>query len=154
MLVNLDRVNMESVFKKYRPMVLGYYGTAAWLRQLILSMWNGAAYQVELSRIACIDSDHAQAVFDMLLSYREHGRNDREFMILAQECQDRLNEEMASDKRQEDLRRWVVNAENAVRSLGVRSDFIEDHYGWFESRFNAGIGAGEAVREALSAKLP
>lgn len=57
---------MESPFVTHRNKVLGYYGTAFYLRRLVLAMWNGTGYPTGLSFLTGLDSDHAEAAFEMM----------------------------------------------------------------------------------------
>jgi hypothetical protein len=77
---------MQSPFITHRKKVLGQNSTAIWLRQLILSMWGGSSFQVGLSQLAGLDSEHADAAVEMLSSYRKNGEKDMAFMSLANEC--------------------------------------------------------------------
>lgn len=144
---------MESPFVTHRDKVLGYYSTASWLRQLVLAMWNGADYPVGLSSLASLDDNHAKAAFDMLLSYRQRGEVDPAFMALAQECLSRQHAEIAAAKRAEELEWWMSEAEKTARSLGLSPGVTDDRYNWFEARFDAHIGPGEAAHEAKAANL-
>lgn len=144
---------MESPFAKHRQMVLGHYGTASWLRQLVLAMWNGSSFQVGLSQIASVDHEHAQAAFDMLLSYRQNGERDKAFMALADECRQRLDEEAAAQKRSEDLEDWMKDVGRALRAVGMRSDLVDDRYSWFENQFNLRVEPEEAARKAKAENL-
>lgn len=142
-----------SPFLTHRDKVLGHYGTASWLRQLVLAMWNGSDNQVGLSQIAQVDSEHAKAAFDMMLSYRENGERDTAFMSLAQECLSRAAEERAAAERADELESWMKETSRALRAIGVRGDLVDDRYNWFEAQFDAGIDPGAAAQKAKAEKI-
>lgn len=144
---------MESPFVKYRHIVLGHYSTASWLRQLVLAMWNGSAFEVGLSQIASVDDEHAQVAFDMMLSYRRNGERDKAFMTLADECKARLTEEAASKKRSDDLDNWLLDTGRALRAVGMRADLVDDRYNWFVREFDAGVEPEVAARKAKAEGL-
>lgn len=144
---------MESPFAKHRQMVLGHYGTASWLRQLVLAMWNGSSFQVGLSQITSVDHDHAKAAFDMLLSYRQHGERDKAFMALADECRKRLDEEAAAQERSEELNDWMKATGRALRAVGMRADLVDDRYTWFERQFDMRLEPEEAARKAKAENI-
>lgn len=142
-----------SPFAAHRDMVMGYYGTASWLRLLVLSMWNGSGYQVGLSPLRSLDGEHFGAALSMIQSYREHGERDPAFMALADECRARIDEECAAAERVERLDDWNSNAQSAVRRAGGRSGYVEDHYSWFEKQFDAGLEPDAAAALALRSDL-
>lgn len=109
---------MQSPFITHRDEVMGHYGTAAWLRQLVLAKWNGTDYQIGLSNLAGFDDDRAPAAFDMLLSYRRRGESDPAFMSLARDCLARRNAEIAQTQRAEALAWSIGEAEKTAGHYG------------------------------------
>ncbi|MBZ5763814.1 hypothetical protein LAV84_29955 [Rhizobium sp. VS19-DR104.2] len=142
-----------SVFTTHRDKVLGYYGTASWLRQLVLAMWNGTDHQVGMSTLATLDNDHAAAALAMIQSYRQLGERDPAFMSLALECQQRLEAEHAEARRVARFESWCKEVQFDLKVAGMRSHFVDDHYTWFERQFNAGMEPGAAARLALQSNL-
>lgn len=143
-----DESLRESPFVTHRNKVLGYYGTAFNLRQLVLSMWNGAGHPISLSFLTGLDSDHAEAAFAMMRSYHRNGENDRAFMSLAAECLARLREEQAAVQRSDDLESWMKETGRALRAVGLRSDLVDDRYNWFEAQFDAGLNPNDTAQKA------
>ncbi len=78
----------KSPFVTHRSKILGQYGAAEWLRDAVLSMWNGSTYKVGLSKLVNLDDEHFRALSEMLDSYRRHGENDPAFMKIAEECRE------------------------------------------------------------------
>ncbi len=74
-----------SPFTTHHDTIMGYYGTAARLRSLVMSLWNGAAFPFELSCLGSFDSRHYAIALDLIQSYRRLGENDEAFMALADE---------------------------------------------------------------------
>lgn len=83
----------SSPFVAHRDKILGHYGTAAFLRKLVLAMWNGNAHPTGLHQIACLDQDHRQAALDMIEHFSRHGEADKSFMALADECRARIKDD-------------------------------------------------------------
>lgn len=144
---------MESPFITHRDKVLGHYGTASWLRKLVLAMWNGSAYPVGLSQLPSLDREHREAAMAMVSSYCSNGERDQAFMALANECRTRLEEEQAAAERSERFEEWRKDAQFAIRQAGGRSYFVEDHYAWFCKQFEAGIAPESAAELALKSNL-
>jgi hypothetical protein len=74
-------------------------------------------------------------------------------MSLAQECQERLKVEQAAAERSEQFEYWCQDAQRAVRQAGGRSGYVDDHYSWFESKFDAEMTPEAAAELGLQAKL-
>lgn len=144
---------MTSAFTTHRDKVLGYYSTASWLRQLVLAMWNGTDYQVGLSKLVSLDSDHFAATLAMIQSYRQNGERDTAFMNLAIECQQRVEAEKVASERSARLGDWCTTAQFAVKQAGKRSYFVDDHYDWFKRQFDAGMQPKAAAALALESNL-
>lgn len=144
---------MSSPFITHRDKILGHYSTAAWLRRLVLSMWNGKAYPVGLSQLTNLDDSHAKAVLEMLSSYRLQGENDPAFMTLAEECRARLEEEAAAAKRADEFEIWLRQVRSELGTVGLSRDLADDRYDWFEGRFDAGLTPGDAAKEAARTNL-
>jgi len=139
---------MESPFQQYRHLVLGHYSTAAWLRMLVMAMWNGSAYKVGLSPLLNTDANHFDAAMRRMAHYRKHGENDPAFMSLVEEIRARMDEERAAAEREELLEEWCRRARLALRDRGLRSGLVDDRYDWFESQFDAGKTPQEAASQA------
>lgn len=144
---------MTSVFTTHRDKVLGHYSTASWLRQLVLALWNGDDHQVGLSRLASMDDDHASAALAMIQSYRQNGERDSVFMELALECLQRIETEKDASERADRLESWCKEAQYALRHAGGQAHYVDDHYGWFERQFDAGMPAEAAASLALTSNL-
>ncbi len=78
----------KSPFVVHRAKIIGDYGTAEWLRSVVLAMWNGSAHKVGLSKLVSLDDEHFRAFMEMLESYRRHGENDPAFLAIADECRE------------------------------------------------------------------
>lgn len=139
---------MASPFATHRNKVLGHYGTAFYLRRLVLSMWNGTGYPTGLSFLTGLDSDHAEAAFEMMRAYHLNGENDQAFMALAEECVARHREEQAAAKREDDLESWRKETSQALRTVGLRPDLVDDRYNWFEKQFDAGLNPDDTAQKA------
>ena len=74
-----------SPFVKHRAIILADYGTAAKLRRIVLSLYNGHAYPVDLSDISGMDKRHFGIVLELMTSYHTLGENDKAFLKLAEE---------------------------------------------------------------------
>lgn len=135
---------LESPFQKYEHLVLGYYGTAAWLRMLVLAMWSGNAYKVGLSQLAQVDEAHFDAAMQMMAHYRKYGERDVAFMNLAEKIRERLAEEQAALERNDLFEEWCRRARVALRDRGMRPGMVDDQYDWFERQFDAGKTPEEA----------
>lgn len=83
-----DKLNASpwvSPFATHRKTIMADYGTAAKLRRIVLSLYNGHAFPVDLSDVAGMDKHHFQIVLDLLTSYHQLGENDKTHMRLAEE---------------------------------------------------------------------
>lgn len=140
---------MESPFQQYRHLVLGHYSTAAWLRMLVMAMWNGNAYKAGLSQLANVDEKHFDAAVRMMAHFRKHGENDPAFMSLADAIRERMDEERTAAEREERLEEWCRRARIALRDRGLRPDLVEDQYSWFERQFDSGKTPQEAAALAF-----
>lgn len=74
-----------SPFTTHHDVIMAYYGTAARLRALVLSLWNGSAHPFDLSCLGGFDDSHFAIALDLIQSYRRLGENDEAFMALASE---------------------------------------------------------------------
>lgn len=135
----------ESPFITHRDKVLGHYGTAAWLRAVVLAMWNGNGFPVGLSKIVSLDSDHYAAFSEMIASYHANGENDAAFMALADEVRARKDQEIAAEKRQAELDDWCDDVKYELRQIGRKSSELDDRYEWFAKLFDEGKTPIEAV---------
>lgn len=77
-----------SPFLRHRSVILGNYGTAERLQQLVLNLWNGN-FPVSLGMLlANADQRHKHIALELITSYAEHRENDPHFMNLAAEIRD------------------------------------------------------------------
>lgn len=136
-----------SPFLKYRDMVLGYYGTAGWLRRVIMSMWNGTDYQTGLSQITGLDAEHYQAFSEMVAHFRQYGESDSAFMALANDILARMAEEQAAADREVALDAWLDSVKHHTRlTRSATANAMVDHYGWLERQFVDGVSSEQAMR--------
>lgn len=140
----------QSPFIRHRDKVMGYYGTAAWLRCVVLAMWSGSTEKVGLSQLGSIDDDHYRAFAEMTGHYRLHGENDPAFHALVEEVHARQREEQEAKEREERLEQWCRDAKACLRERGLRPGELDDRYGWFESLFDQGKTPEDAARMAAA----
>lgn len=139
---------MKSPFEIHRDMVLGHYGTASWLRRLVLSMWN-SHYTVSMTRLPSLDDAHATAAIEMIESFHRHGEGDPAFMSLAEECLQRKANEDAAEARGAAFEKWLKDVQVCISDLGARGGMVEDRYYWFSDRFDEGMEPLQAARAAI-----
>ena len=137
----------ESPFITHRAKVLGRYSTAKWLRGVVMSLYNGRAYPVGLSQLTNTDTEHFTAFTEMVVHYRRAGEGDAALHDLAGEILKMQEEEQKAEERASLLEDWNAEARRHLRLMGRSSDVVEDSCNWFESRFDAGRTAAEAVAE-------
>lgn len=101
---------MTSPFRMHRDKVLGYYGTAAWLRQVVMALWSGSATPVGLSNLQGVDDDHFKAFIDMVTHYRRVGESDLAFRQLVEEVQARHAAERQAVERAMAYEAWSREA--------------------------------------------
>lgn len=143
----------QSAFEKHREKVLGHYGTASFLRSVVLALWNGTDNKVGLSRINSLDHEHFDAFMDMILQYRNTGENDCAFMDLAEAVRSRVAEERRAAERAERFEEWCREVASILRLNGSipgrrASDVVDDHYDWLDSRFDK-LSADDAAAELV-----
>jgi len=64
----------------------GSYGASESLQDLVLNLWNGQGWQVDMGRLARnLDGPHWAIVLELLESYRRNAEGDPEFMAIAAE---------------------------------------------------------------------
>lgn len=136
---------MQSPFFTHRNKVLGHYSTAAWLRRVVMAMWNGADNKVGLSSMAMLDDEHYMVFAEMVEHYRSHGESDPAFLALVGDVRKRLEYEAEAAMRSERLDDWCHDAKNALRAAGLDADTVDDNYDWFTGKFDAGMTPSEAV---------
>lgn len=142
----------QSPFATYRDKVLGYYGTASFLRAVVLALWNGTDYKVGLSRINSLDQEHYTALMEMIAQYRHAGESDPDFMMLAEDVRARVGEEKRAAERAEAFEGWCDDIKSIIRNKNTKmraGDLIDDHYDWLDSQFGyvtAERAADELVR--------
>lgn len=142
----------QSPFSTHRDKVLGHYGTASFLRAVVLALWNGNGYKVGLSSICNLDQDHYAAFLEMIGHYRNFGESDRAFMALAKEVEARVAEEKRAAERAEDFEAWCREICYEIRQSGgaaARSatDLVDEHYSWLDNQF------GNLTVEGAAAEL-
>lgn len=136
-----------SPFLKYRDMVLGYYGTAGWLRRVIMAMWNGNDYKTGLSQITGLDAQHYQAFSEMVAHFRQYGESDSAFMALANDILARMAEEQAAADREVALDAWLDDVrDHSQPTRRATENAIDDHHGWLTRQFDDGVSAEQATR--------
>ena len=128
----------ESPFVRHRDKVLGYYSTAAWLRAVVLAMWDGSTHKVGLSKLAGVDADHHAAFSEMVAHYRATGENDPAFLSLVEEIQARERDERLAEERAARLEAWGNEVKRCLRERGLRAGELDDRYQWFENAFDEG----------------
>jgi hypothetical protein len=128
----------DSPFKKHRGKVLGHYGTADWLRAVVMAMWNGNDNRVGLSKLTNLDREHFAAFTEMVSTYHRLGEADPAFMALAEEVKDRIADEARAADKEAEFREWLDDATDCLREQGKHADLATDRYTWFWGRFNAG----------------
>lgn len=132
----------QSPFLEYRDMVMGHYGTASWLRSLVMAMWNGSGYPVGLSQLGSVDEDHFNAAMAMLRQYRAHGENDCAFMALAEDIRVRMENEHAADEREQLFSDWRQELRYQLLECQMRpgdiSNVMDEFCDLLETEFDAG----------------
>lgn len=138
---------MQSPFTTHRSKVLGHYSTARWLRNVVLSMWNGADHQVRLDKLSSVDAEHFAAVVEMMEHFRRNGENDPAFQQLVKEVQERVDAEQKAADRSLRFEDWCTATKRELRRLGKSVDLIDDKYNWFETQFDAGMSPASAAAD-------
>lgn len=148
----------QSPFMAHRDKVLGHYGTASFLRAVVLALWNGTDYKVGLSRINSLDQEHYTALMEMITQYRHAGESDPAFMALADDVRARVAEEKRAAERAEAFESWCDDIKSIIRDKNVNvraGDIVDDHYDWLDSQFGsitAEHAADELVRRHQAAR--
>lgn len=145
---------MTSPFRTHRDKVLGYYGTAGWLRRVVLALWSGSAQPVGLSNLCGVDEDHFNAFIEMVTHYRRVGENDPALQQLVQDIEARVQEEAAAAEREKHFEAWRNDAASELRRLGKPADLVDDRYNWFAARFDAGDTPEVAALECQPLPMP
>jgi len=141
----------QSPFITHRDKVLGHYGTASFLRAIVLALWNGTDYKVGLSSINNLDQEHYAAFLEMIGQYRNIGESDPAFMSLADEVRARVAEEKRAAERAEAFEDWCKDIQSIIRGKGVgarAADLVDNHYDWLDSNFGS-ITAENAAAELV-----
>ena len=137
---------MVSPFTTHKNVILGHYSTAAFLRMVVMSMWNGTDYKVGLSQVASLDEPHYKVFQDILRQYREKGEMDPAFIELAQAIRERMATEAAEAERVADMDDWFREVKRALRSKKLPTSLLDERSAWFEEQFEAGKTADEAAQ--------
>jgi hypothetical protein len=80
----LKAIPWVSPFVTHAGEIMADYGTAAKLRRIVLSLYNGYSFPVDLSDISGMDNHHFQIVVDLMRCYHTLGENDKEMLKLAE----------------------------------------------------------------------
>jgi len=87
-----------SPFEEYRPEIMGGYGVAAKLRELVLHLYNHHN-PIDLGGLlVSADKRHREIIVELIRSYAERGESDDLFMDLAGEIRSRQNREKEDPK--------------------------------------------------------
>ncbi|MFC6842342.1 hypothetical protein [Xanthomonas theicola] len=90
-----------SPFKRYRREILGRYGAARGLQDVVLALWNGSDYPVALGPILHrMDGQHTRILLELITHFTVKGENDREFMAIAGDIIDQRAELAAAERDQ------------------------------------------------------
>lgn len=77
---------IASPFARYRAEIKGGYSTALRLSSLVLHLYNGNQWTLDLPTfLTNADERHVAIALELLDSYAKHGENDPDFMDLARE---------------------------------------------------------------------
>ena len=81
---------MPSPFETHAAVLRnGSYGASQRLQDLVLSLWNGEGWPLDMGRLARnADTAHWAIAVSLLESYRRHGETDPAFMMIAAELAD------------------------------------------------------------------
>jgi hypothetical protein len=138
---------LESPFQRHREKVMGHYGTSAWLRGVVMAMWNGTDFQVGLSKLTGLDQAHFSAFVEMTTHYHKAGENDPVFMQLAEDVKTRLVEERRAAELEEQFSDWLYEVADSLRVLHKPTSLAEDRHEWLRARFKAGASPTTAAAE-------
>lgn len=93
-----ERLATTSPFTRYRRQILGGYSTGLRLSTLVLHLFNGNQWVVDLpSLLANADEEHVRIALECCAWYAEHGENDQTFMALAREILRRDHPELCDE---------------------------------------------------------
>lgn len=137
---------MTSPFRTHRDKILGHYSTAAWLRSVVMALWNGADHPVALNRLHGLDDAHYAAFIDLVSAYRRTGQNDLAFRHLVEEIKVRVAQEQAAEQHDREFQEWRLDVARSLRQLGKPVGLTDDRYNWLEARFDAGDAPETAAR--------
>jgi len=139
----------QSPFITHKDKILGGYGTARWMRQLVLAMWNGDKYKAGMSKLSNLDDAHFNAAIELMTWYREHGENDPDFIAVAEQCVAMDTEELQRAERHRQFEEWEQNVKSDLYSIGADHHQVDDYYQWYLSRFEAGDTPLAAAQRAM-----
>lgn len=88
-------INTPSPFITYRNHLLHDYGAARFLKNVLLSLYNGSP--VALTGCSYLDEKHLPIFLAIIKSYTERGELDEAFMSLADELLKRRADPMVTD---------------------------------------------------------
>lgn len=90
---------IRNPFVAYRSEILGYYSTAQRLATLVLHLFNGNKWVVDLpSLLGNADEHHSRIALECCAWYAQHGENDQAFMALGREILRRDHPELFEDE--------------------------------------------------------
>ena len=87
-----------SSFAEYREEIMGGYGVAAKIRELVLHLYNSNNPIDLAGLLRSADKRHREIVIELIKSYAERGENDDYFMTLAVEIRDSRDKEKRDQK--------------------------------------------------------
>lgn len=92
---------MTTPFETYESVLRdGSYGASESLQDLVINLWNGKGWTVDMGRLARnADAEHWSIALELLESYRRHGEGDPVFMAIAA---DLAAERLAAREQDED----------------------------------------------------
>lgn len=82
LLAKLEETPWVSPFETHRQVLLADYGGAQKLADLTLSLYNGAAFPFDVSRLGGLDTKHFEIAITLIRSYHQFGENDKGFMAV------------------------------------------------------------------------
>ena len=129
---------MTSPFYTHREKIVGHYGTAAWLRQVVMSMWHGFEHPVGLGELKGLDEDHYSAFCEMISHYHQSGTNDLALRRLVLEIEDQIAADAQAAALEERFIVWCQAVRTHLREFGSPGHLVDDRATWFQHHFKAG----------------
>lgn len=89
---------MTSPFIRYREQIMGGYSTAYRLASLVLHLYNGNEWTLDITTLLRnADDNHVRIALELMAWYAQYGENDQAFMALAREILRRDHPELLED---------------------------------------------------------